>query len=112
MCVCVWEGEQGKLTEDFERSGGISNPRGTSCDLAVEDELVGRLNLGDEQSQILPDGDAAAQGSSIITFALSTMRSESDARPGSMLLFLHTISKRINQRWDCIQSGLQLSKYI
>lgn len=79
---------KGSLTEDFEHSGGISNPSRTSCDLTVEDELIRRLNRGDGQTEVLSNGDTPAQGGSNITFALSTLGSESYSHPGSLLLFL------------------------
>lgn len=87
---------KGRLTEDLEHRGGISEAAETGCDLAEEDELVGRLNRGEGQSKVLPDGDTAAQGGSIVTFALSALGSESDAHPGSLLLTLDTIRRERN----------------
>lgn len=76
----------GGLTEDFKHSGSISNPRGTSSDLAVEDQLIGGLDGRDDQGEILLDGDSACQRGAIVTFAFTILGAESHAFPGSLLL--------------------------
>lgn len=76
----------GRLTEDFEHGGSISNPSGASGDLAVENELVRGLNRGDGQGEVLSDSDPPSQRGAVIAFPLATLGAESHALPGSLLL--------------------------
>lgn len=92
---------EGQLTEDFEHSGGICDPSGTSGDLAVEDKLIGRLNRGDGQGEVLSDSDPPSQRGAIVAFSLATLEAESHPLPGSLLLLLDGQTEGdTERRWE------------
>lgn len=80
------KGTTGRLTEDFEHSGVISSPGRASGDLAVEVKLIGGFNRGDGQGEVLSNFDPSSQRGAVIAFSLATLRAESHAPPGSLLL--------------------------
>lgn len=77
---------KGRLTEDFEHSGGISNPGAASGDLAVVGELIGRLNRGDGQGGVPSDGDASGQRGALVALHSAVLGAERHALPDSCLL--------------------------
>lgn len=75
----------GRLTEDFEQRGSLSDPGWASGDLAVEVQLIGGLDIGDGQGEVLSDGDTSGQGGVVIALSLATL-GESHALPVSLLV--------------------------
>lgn len=76
----------GRLTVDFEHSGVISSPGRSSSDLAEEGKLIVGFNRGDGQGEVLSNFDPSSQNGAFIAFSLATLRAESHALPGSLLL--------------------------
>lgn len=74
------------LTENTKCSWALCGPGGTSCDLTNEEALIGGLNRGDDQGEILCDRDAASQRGPVVTFPFPVIRTESNALSGSLLV--------------------------